>query len=140
MQWTGALITGMQGVIKVAVMSWWSTKGDAAVKLREQQELLLRRVIRQWGDLLLHIYDRGAASGPWLQVLQKFRVKFVIRWKKGHFFFDEKGEKKKLWQIGQEKKYLSHQEIWDSHTGEKMPCDIWWALRARTTHLNPRPG
>ncbi len=127
MQWTGALITGLEGTIKVAVMSWWSTKGDDARKLREQQELLLRKVIRQWGDLLLHIFDRGAASGPWLQVLQKLGVRFVIRWKKGHCFFNARGEKKKLWQVGLGKKYLSHKEIRDANTGEKMPCDIWWA-------------
>lgn len=127
MPWTGALISGMEGMVKVAVMSWWSTRGDEAMKLREQEELLLRRVIRKWGDLFLHIYDRGSASGPWLRVLQQLRVKFVIRWKKGHFFFNAQGAKKKLWQIGQGKKYLSHQEIRDSHTGEKMPCDIWWA-------------
>jgi hypothetical protein len=127
MQWTSALITGLEGTIKVAVMSWWTTRGDDASKLREQQERLLRKVVRQWGDLLLHIFDRGAASGSWLQVLQQLRVRFVIRWKKGHFFYNAKGEKKKLWQIGLGKKYLSHQEICDSHTGQKMPCDIWWA-------------
>lgn len=127
MQWTAALITGMEGTVKVAVMSWWTTRGDDARKLREQQELLLRKVIRQWGDQLLHIFDRGAASGPWIQVLQQLRVRFVIRWKKGHFFCNAKGEKKKLWQIGLGKKYLSHKEIRDSHTGEKMPCDLWWA-------------
>src|SRR5712692_1052378 len=27
MQWTGALIAGMEGVVKVALMSWWTTKG-----------------------------------------------------------------------------------------------------------------
>ncbi|OLE56601.1 MAG: hypothetical protein AUG74_18895 [Bacteroidetes bacterium 13_1_20CM_4_60_6] len=127
MQWTGALITGMEGMIKVAVMSWWTTKGDYATKLREQEEMLLRRCVRQWGDLLLHIFDRGYASGPWLGVLQSLRTKFVIRWKKGHVFFDEKGEEKKLWQIGLGKKYRAHKEIRDPHTGEKMPCDIWWA-------------
>jgi len=126
MQWTGALITGTDGMIKVAVMSWWSSRGDDAKKLREQQEILLRKVVRQWGEQLLHIFDRGAASGPWIQVLQRLRVRFVIRWKKGHFFCNQQGEKKKLWQIGLGKKYLSHKELRDSHTGEKMPCDIWW--------------
>jgi hypothetical protein len=29
----GALITGMEGMMKVAVMSWWTTKGDEATKL-----------------------------------------------------------------------------------------------------------
>jgi Transposase DDE domain len=41
---------------------------------------------RQWGDILLHIFDRGYASGPWIQVLQSLKVKFVIRWKKGISF------------------------------------------------------
>jgi hypothetical protein len=127
MQWTGALITGMEGIIKVALMSWWTTKGEYARKQREQEEILLRRCVRQWGDLLLHIFDRGYASGPWIKLLQSLRVKFVIRWKKGHFFFNAKGETKKLWQIGQGKKYLAHKEIYDLHTGQKMPCDIWWA-------------
>lgn len=127
MQWTGALITGMEGMIKVALMSWWTTKGDYATNLRGQEEAMLRKCVRQWGDILLHIFDRGYASGPWIQVLQSLKVKFVIRWKKGHFFFNANGEKKKLWQIGQGKKYLAHTQIHDLHTGEKMPCDIWWA-------------
>lgn|SRR5436190_9159527 len=117
----------MEGMIKVALMSWWTTKGEYAIKQREQEEALLRKCVRQWGDILLHIFDRGYASGPWIKLLQSLRVKFVIRWKKGHFFFNAKGEVKKLWQIGQGKKYLAHKEIHDLHTGQKMPCDIWWA-------------
>lgn len=124
MQWTGALISGMEGQVKVAVMNWWSTKGIEAVHLREQEEKLLRICVRQWGDQLLHIFDRGYASGPWLRVLQQFHLHFVIRWKKGHFFRDERGTEKKLWKIGQGKKYLSHKEIFDLSTGQKMPCDI----------------
>jgi len=127
MQWTGAFITGVDGMIKVAVMNWWTTRGENVAKLREHEEKLLRTCVRQWGDILLHVFDRGYASGPWIQVLQSLRVRFVIRWKKGHVFFDANGKEKKLWQIGQGKKYLAHKEIRDVSTGEKMPCDIWWA-------------
>lgn len=127
MQWTGALITGMEGRIHIAVMSWWTTRGDYATKMREEEERLLRKCIRKWGNLALNIFDRGYSSGPWLQVLHTLGAKFAIRWKKGHFFFNAKGEKKKLWQIGQGKKYLDHKEIRDIHTGQKMCCDIWWA-------------
>jgi hypothetical protein len=108
MQWTAALITGMEGRVSVALISWWSTKGDNAARLREQQEAMLRKCVRQWGDLLLHLFDRGYSSGPWLAVLQSLKVHFVIRWKKGHIFVDAKGEEKNLWQIGQGKKYLAH--------------------------------
>ena len=104
MQWTGALSTGMEGMIHVALMSWWSTKGDDATRLRTLEEALVRKCVRQWGEMLLHIFDRGYASGPWIQLLQVLKVRFVIRWKKGHIFIDAKGDEKKLWQIGRGKK------------------------------------
>jgi len=127
MQWTGALIAGMEGVPKVAIMRWWTTKGAYATTLRASEEEVLRKCLRKWGDLLLYIFDRGYASGPWLQLLQVLKVRFVIRWKKGLVFFDASGAEKKLWQIGQGKKYRAHQEIRDSQSGQKMACDIWWA-------------
>jgi hypothetical protein len=127
MHWTGALIAGMEGVPKVALMSWWTTRGDYATRTREKEEELLRICIKKWSDILIHIFDRGYSSGPWIQFLQSLRIKFIIRWKKGHFFIDRNGQTKKLWQIGLGKKYLAHKQIHDVHTGEKMSCDIWWA-------------
>ncbi|QBD74484.1 hypothetical protein EPA93_00130 [Ktedonosporobacter rubrisoli] len=78
MQWTGALIAGMEGTIKVALMHWWTTQGACATKLREKEETLLRTCVRKWGNLPFHVFDWGYASGPWLQLLQALRVKFVI--------------------------------------------------------------
>ena len=127
MQSTGALITGVEGMLQVALMSWWTTKGEDATNLRAHEEAMLRTCVRQWGEMLLHSFDRGYASGPWRQVLQAWRVKLVIRWKKGPCFFNATGEEKQLWQIGQGKKYLAHPHIQEVHTGEKMPCDRWWA-------------
>ena len=127
MQWSAALIAGMAGPVKVALMTWWTTKGDYATKLRKQEEEMLRTCVRKWGDLLVHVFDRGYASGPWIQLLQSLRVKFVIRWIKKHYFFDANGIEKKLWQIGQGKKYFEHKLIADRQSGVKLPCDIWWA-------------
>jgi Transposase DDE domain len=126
MQWTGALIAGMEGLVKVGAMSWWTTKGDYAVKQREKEEDMLRKIVRKWGNILIHVFDRGYASGPWLQLLEALRLKFVIRWKKDHIFRDSNGNEKKLWKIGFGKKYLAHKLIYDTFTGEKMQCDIWW--------------
>lgn len=130
MQWTAALISGMQGVPRLAVSRWWTTKGDFATKLRETEEALLRLTVRRWGPLLVHVFDRGYASAYWLGVLATYRARFVIRWIGKHVFLTLAGEEKKLWQIGQGKKYLAHKEIQDGATGEKMACDLWWtALR-----------
>lgn len=127
MQWSAALIAGMQGVPHLALTRWWSTKGDFASKQRELEEELLRISVRVWGNLLVHVFDRGYASAPWLQVLSSYRARFVIRWIKTHVFLSTEGVEKKLWQIGRGKKYLAHQEIRDPLTGERMPCDLWWS-------------
>jgi hypothetical protein len=120
----------MQGVHRLAVSRWWTTKGDVASTLRETEEELLRITVRHWGPLLIHVFDRGYASAYWLGVLATYRVRFVIRWIGKHVFVTMAGEEKKLWQIGQGKKYLAHKEIQDGATGEKMACDLWWtALR-----------
>lgn len=126
MQWSAGLIAGMTGLAHLAVTQWWTTKGVFATKLRDSEEELLRICVRKWGRLLVHVFDRGYASGPGLQVLTKCRARFVIRWIKDHVFFTTWGEEKKLWQIGQGKKYLAHKEIRDPSSGERMPCDLWW--------------
>lgn len=135
MQWTAALIAGMQGVPHLALSRWWTTKGVFASSLRETEEDALRVMVKKWGPLLVHVFDRGYASAAWLQVLSTYRARFVIRWIKTHLFVTTAGEEKKLWQIGQGKRYLAHQLIRDPHTGEKMPCDLWW-----TPVRHPRSG
>ena len=126
MEWTGALIAGLQGIPKIAIMSWWTTKGAYGEKLREKEESLLRICVRKWGPLLTYVFDRGYASGPWLEVLEHFRVTFVIRWIKRHIFYDQEGKEKKLWEIGRGKKYLAHKQIRETTSGLKIACDLWW--------------
>jgi len=125
-QWTAAILAGMEGPVKVAAMCWWTTKGDYATRLREQQEAMLRTLVRKWGNLLIYIFDRGFATGPWLKVLQALGVRFVIRWIKKHVFIDVLGQEKLLWEMLAGKKYRAHKDIRDSHTGEKMPADLIW--------------
>jgi len=137
MHWTGALIAGLEGIPKIALMSWWTTKGTYATHTRHQEEEMLRKCIRKWGDLLVHVFDRGYASGPWIQLLQTLKVKFVIRWIKKHKFFDSNGVEKKLWEIGRGKKYLAHKEIFDVPTGQKRPCDIWWTQVWHASYAYP---
>lgn len=37
MEWTGTIITGLEGIPKLAIMRWWTTKGDYAEKLRQPE-------------------------------------------------------------------------------------------------------
>ncbi len=127
MEWTGTIMTGLEGIPKLAIMRWWTTKGHSAEKLREKEEEVLRLLVRTWGPLLTFVFDRGYASGPWLQVLERFRVRFIIRWIKKHLFYDQEGREKKRWEIGRGKRYLAHKLIRESSSGLKLACDLWWA-------------
>jgi hypothetical protein len=91
MQWTAALVVGMAGLPQLALSHWWTTRGHRASKLRETEEELRRIAVRHWGPLLVHIFDRGYASGPWLRVLGKYRARFIIRWIKRHVFITPAG-------------------------------------------------
>lgn len=137
MQWTAALITGLEGIPKLALMNWWTTRGEYATKLRDQEEEMLRICVRKWGSLLTHVFDRGYASGLWIAKLEQFRIKFVIRWVKKHKFFDSEGREKKLWEITRGKKYRAHKEIFDTATGQKLPCDVWWGQVWHPNHAEP---
>ena len=86
---------------------------------------MLRVLVRSFGPLLTFVFDRGYASGPWLEVLARFRVRFVIRWIKKQVFIDQEGREKKLWEIGRGKRYLAHQLIRESSSGLKLTCDRW---------------
>jgi hypothetical protein len=84
---TGALLAGLAGLAKIALMSCWTTKGAYATKTRQQEEAMLRKCVKKGGDILVHVCDRGDASGPC---------------RKKHHFFESKAEEKKLWHIGRE--------------------------------------
>lgn len=137
MEWTGTIITGLAGIPRLAVMGWWTTKGDYATKLREKEEEVLRVLVRRWGPLLTFVFDRGYASGPWLQVLERFGVRFIIRWIKKHLFYDQDGREKKLWEIGRGKKYGAHQLIRESRSGLKLTCDLWWTALRHPKYSQP---
>jgi hypothetical protein len=118
-------------------MSWWTTKGAYATKTRQQEEEMIRNCVKKWGDMLVHVCDRAYASGPWIQCLQTWKVTCVMRWIKKHHFFASKGEDKKGWQIGRGKKYLAHKQLFDGHTGEKMPCALWWTSVWHARYASP---
>jgi hypothetical protein len=93
-EWTACVVVGKKGKPSLAMMDFWSRKGPEATTARKEEERMLAQVARKWGKNVLHLFDRGYAGGPWLEVMWRYQVHFLIRWKKGHHFFDEKGEEK----------------------------------------------
>jgi transposase len=114
-EWLGVILVGMSGIPTVVHMKWWSRKGTKASKQRDQEEMLLMRIARCWGQNVTHVFDRGYAGAPWLMVLQRFGVNFVTRWKKGLRFLDENGNERTLGDLVKYKRSWGHKDIWDAN-------------------------
>ncbi|MDQ6659547.1 MAG: transposase [Chloroflexota bacterium] len=130
LEWTACVVVGKTGKPSLAMMDFWSRKGPEATTARKEEEKMLAKVARKWGPTVLHIFDRGDAGGPWLELLWRSQVQFLIRWKKGHHFLDENGEEKSLAQIGKHKRSWGQRMIWDEKKRETRKTGIV-AVRVR---------
>lgn len=113
MEWTGIILFGKENIPTLVKMIWWSRKGDRATKQRDQEEMLLRKISFAWKQSVLHVFDRGYASGPWIACLGMFQARFVIRWKKGHHFLDEQGQEMALSTLVGRTRSKWHKELWN---------------------------
>ncbi len=123
MQSTGALIPKMERPVKGSLMRSRTRIGEDATKMRELEEDLLRICVRTWGDLLIHVFDRGYSSGPCLLLLQSRRVQFVIHPKKMQSLFTKKSQHR-----GLGTRSIAHRVICATQTGVELSWDIRWAL------------
>src|SRR5205085_8352533 len=105
----------------VAKMAWWTSRGEHASDKRTLQEELLRECVREWGPILLHVFDQGFAGGPWLQLAFQYLVRFVMRWRSDYSLIDVSGSggvgvgvERKAWQITHGKRSWQHRDVWDA--------------------------
>jgi len=113
MQWMGLLVAGMEGIPRLAAMHWWTTRGKFASKSRNEATKFLHRCSRMWGQRVLHVWDRGYASSPWLGLAFRHNTRFVLRWKTKQKLVDGKG-KRNAWKITRGKRSMEHRLIRDA--------------------------
>lgn len=130
LEWSACVLAGLTGRPELVRMEFWSRKGPEATTLRQEEQRLLGPVARAWGKLVLHVFDRGYASGPWIRTLGQYEVEFLIRWKKGHHFCDEQGREQSLGQIGKQHRSWAFRWLWDEKSQQKRKTGIV-AVRVR---------
>ena len=125
MQWLTVLLMGSQSIPRVAVMQWWMTRGRFQQSHRDVQIPVLERMATTWGDGVIHVFDRGWAGGPWLQIFQEMLVRFIERWPKHYTLWDPaKGEKRKAWEIVRGKRSWDTRRVWDAHQHWERPMGV----------------
>lgn len=117
MQWLGLLIAGYQGAPTLAAMQWWTRRGEHASERRQQELHLLTGCALNWGQSVLHVFDRGFAGAPWLGELLSRHLRFVLRWQKGYILRDSQGREGKAWELARGQRSWGQRQLWDARRG-----------------------
>jgi hypothetical protein len=111
--WFEVIVAGFKGVPCLAHFHWWTSRGEAASKMRDEEGSVLKQLAKRWGSQVIHVWDRGFAGEPWLIQALEARVRFILRWKKGNYLIDEQGERHKASEISRKKRSIDHRMIYD---------------------------
>lgn len=111
--WFQVVVTGFKGSPCLAHFHWWTSRGEAASKMRDEEGAVLRQLARRWGSLVVHVWDRGFAGAPWLLQAFAAQVRFIVRWKKGNYLIDDTGQRCKASDISRRKRSIDHRLIYD---------------------------
>lgn len=112
-QWMCVLLATLGKPPQLARMLWWTNRGDHATDGRTEREGLFRQMCATFFDAV-HVFDRGYAGAPWLGTLLGQNAHFVMRWHSSYFLQDEKGARKKAWQLTKGKKTMGGKLVWDA--------------------------
>jgi hypothetical protein len=113
----GLLLAGRQERLLPAsliAMRWWTSRGPLASYEKDENCKLLRQVAQCWGRRVVHVFDRGYASGPWLGALRGFDCRFILRWKLKYHLESSAGVKRAAWKIARGQVGLAPRTIWDA--------------------------
>ena len=114
MNWLQILVTGMKGAPALAHTRFWTTRGEAKTTQREEEQQVLREVAKRWGNLVIHLWDRGFAGAPWLGIVMRYPVRFIVRWQKNFKLIAPDGRLLKAWECSRGKRSLDHRMIYDA--------------------------
>jgi hypothetical protein len=113
----GLLLAGRadrQGPAQLVTLRWWTSRGPMASWEKDENCKLLRLASQRWGRKLIHVFDRGYASSPWLGALRGFDSRFLLRWKTRNHLIDAQGVKQVAWKIARGKRGLAPRTLFDA--------------------------
>jgi hypothetical protein len=124
LHWLGLLVTSRTQPPVVAAMQWWTTRCPRATDRRTVEQTLFTRCVTTWGRTVRHVWDRGFAGEPWLNVVLVADARFVLRWPKRYKLLDNWGDERKAWEIARGKRSQSYRLLRDSHTRQQRKVGV----------------
>jgi hypothetical protein len=127
MHWLGLILVGASTRSRppmLAAMRWWSTRGFHPDTKRRMEATLLLACVATWGRRLMHVFDRGFATGPWLHLCLALQQSLVVRWPHGQYLVDECGQARKAWEIARGKRAWGRRRIWNEHLHRHLDTSV----------------
>lgn len=142
--WLMVMVSGLEGTPTLAAMRFWTRRGAQASERKEVVLALLEQAARTWGTTVIHLFDRGYASAPWLGHFFAHQLGFIVRWRNSYHLQDAKG-RRSPGEMCRGKRSLEHRLLWDARrrcrrkvgilyfpvTHHKHPQHSLWLVAAR---------
>jgi hypothetical protein len=125
-EWSGLLLGGLSLVPMVAKMEWWTSRGKHKECRSNIFYRMFKQVVKEFGQILTHVFDRGYASAATIQKMFEYQQQFILRWNGRNNLKDNKGEIKNTWRIGLGKKSMDKRVVWDKERKQNVKVEIYY--------------
>jgi hypothetical protein len=139
-EWLALMLCGLSpksGPAQVALMQWWTRRGEHATDARSLQQTVLGFCVKEWRrrvlQRVLHVFDRGYAGHPWLSALLYWKARLVLRWPK-HYKLQHRllegppaqsrGEERPAWELARGKNNWDKKMLYDTHTKDRRAIGV----------------
>ncbi len=126
LRWVNLLLCGLHHPPAVAKCCWWSSRGQQATTLQQVRFGLLQWARNHFGDAVLHVFDRGYASSPWIGLLMAKSDRFLLRWPSRYQLLDREGGCRKAYLFSVGRKATSSKMLWDSRAKSHLKRSLLW--------------
>jgi hypothetical protein len=111
--WLALMVLGLAGTPTLAAMRFWSRRGEHATDRTAVVAALLQQCAGVWGQQVVHLFDRGYASAPWLGRFVEAHIRFILRWRSDYHLQDEQGPRRPG-QIARHHRSVAQRLLWDA--------------------------
>ena len=126
-KWSAIVITAWREKPSTIMMEWWTTRGKYKDLGDNVFYKMLKTMAANFGNLVVHVFDRGYASLANLERLWKFNQHFIMRWKKNHNLLMFNGLIKKTHLVSRSYKPMNYRTVWDKERKKNKRISVSYA-------------
>jgi hypothetical protein len=126
-EWSSVLMTTLDTVPALVMMRWWTTRGKEKTDRKSVFIQMLKAICKVFKDNVLHVLDRGFASGWVLERFLRLEQEFLIRWVKSHLLLDKDGCSKRVSRFFGPKDARESRMIDDARRNKRRRVKLFYA-------------